>query len=196
MNRITPGTCTIDERGFTLIELLIVIAIIGILTAIAVPAFLGQREKAKVRAVEAGARAAVADLQGYLDSYVAGDPCIVSINSIITGITGLSATGSQGCLEASNASATGKTCKAVYNQSRMGRYTAYPSGITSVLNLFVSHHTNKGDKSPFTGGQLFVSTHTTEGEIFLTPTGNSSISITAYATDTTSPIFSQIVSAK
>ncbi|KJU83421.1 fimbrial protein [Candidatus Magnetobacterium bavaricum] len=175
-----------DERGFTLIELLIVIAIIGILTAIAVPAFLGQREKAKVRSVEAGAKGAVSDLQGYLDSYVAGDPYI-----IVT-----STAGGQGCVEATNATATGKTCQAMYNQASTSTYTAFPGGITDILNDFVNHHTYKGDKSAFTGGSLFVTTHTTEGEIFVTPSGARAVNITAYATDTTSPIFSQVVTTR
>jgi len=42
------------ERGFTLIELLIVIIIIGILAAIAIPMFMGQRDKAKDSAVKGG----------------------------------------------------------------------------------------------------------------------------------------------
>jgi type IV pilus assembly protein PilA len=71
-----------DEKGFTLIELLVVILIIGILAAIALPAFLNQREKAQDTEAKSGART----VQTAEETYYTDNQAYTADKTVLEGI--------------------------------------------------------------------------------------------------------------
>src|SRR5215204_3739536 len=89
-----------SEKGFTLIELLVVILIIGILAAIALPAFINQRSKAQDTEAKSAARTAQTAMETFYtdeQTYVGADEAAVrkiepALSEGVAG-TGLAITG-------------------------------------------------------------------------------------------------------
>src|SRR3954447_26094199 len=71
------------EEGFTLIELMVVVLIIAILLAIAIPSFLGARSNAQDRAAQSDARNALTAAKTY---YVDSQKYVDSADAAFTGL--------------------------------------------------------------------------------------------------------------
>ena len=83
-----------DEKGFTLIELLVVILIIGILAAIALPAFLNQRAKAQDTEAKTAARTAQTALETFYTDNQDYDTDLAGVQDIEPALNeGVAATG-------------------------------------------------------------------------------------------------------
>ena len=66
------------KKGFTLIEMMITVAIIGVLAAIAIPAYQGYTIKAKISKLQVPMEA----VSGYLDSLIAEGKDLTTVNNI------------------------------------------------------------------------------------------------------------------
>jgi type IV pilus assembly protein PilA len=120
-----------DEGGFTLVELLVVILIVGLLAAIALPVFLGQRDKAYDAEAKSDARNMVSHVESCFADTQDYSQCAANDGALL-GNTGLDYGTGSGQVSVTDSSTNGYTISAF---SRSGKtWTMTKTASTGVLS--------------------------------------------------------------
>ena len=135
-----------NKKGFTLIELMIVIAIIGILAAIAIPNFIEYRNKSYCSRAESDANNIAAALSDYFSipnhtTLPTGDAVTQKVVSVLSGDNTGDISGTADAIVITVTDASGR-CPQKYRDAMPNNATLYKDGWSGTTHIKYMHATN------------------------------------------------------